>query len=92
MSRPAVVELARTYAEGIEATQRGVIELFTTGGTVAWTGDELAEFQEAVAAHAAEILPLARRLVDYTHQRTIQRLALGEIGRRVVATPEERET
>jgi DNA-binding transcriptional MerR regulator len=84
LPRAAVVELARTYAEGIEATQRRVVDLFTTGGSAEWTGTERAEFQDAAAAHAAAILPLARRLVDYTHQRTIQRLALGAMESSVV--------
>jgi DNA-binding transcriptional MerR regulator len=77
--RAAVVVIARTYAEGIEATQRRIIELFTTGEGLEWTDAELADFQDSSATHAAEILPLARRLVDYAHQRTIQRLTLGAI-------------
>jgi len=86
----AVVEIAHTYAEGIEAAQRRIVELFTTGGELEWAGTELAEFQDASAAHATEILPLARRLVDYTHQRTIQRLTLGAIERGAVPPPPER--
>jgi DNA-binding transcriptional MerR regulator len=83
LPRRAVVELARTYAVGIEATQSRVVDLFTSGGDLAWEGDELTRFQTASADHATEILPLARRLVDYTHQRTIQRLPLGAIERGV---------
>jgi DNA-binding transcriptional MerR regulator len=79
LPRQAVVEIERTYAEGIEATQRRIIELFTTGGGLVWTDAELSEFRDAAAEHATRILPLARRLVDYTHQRTIQRLTLSAI-------------
>jgi DNA-binding transcriptional MerR regulator len=86
MPTPAIIEIARTYAEGIEATQTRIIDLFTTGGTLTWAPDELTEFQDITASHATQILPLARQLVDYTHQRTIQRLALGAIERG--ATPE----
>jgi DNA-binding transcriptional MerR regulator len=75
----AVVEIARTYAEGIEATQRRIIELFTTGGDLDWDAEALLRFREASSEHATEILPIARRIVDYTHQRTIQRLTLGAI-------------
>ncbi|MEX2255798.1 MAG: MerR family transcriptional regulator [Acidimicrobiia bacterium] len=84
LPRKAVVELARTYAVGIEATQRSIVELFTGGGELDWEGDELLRFQTASAQHAPEILPIARRLVDYTHQRTIQRLTLGAIERGVI--------
>ena len=79
LPRQAIVEIARTYAEGIEATQRRIIELFTTGGDLAWSDADLAAFQDAAAEHATRILPLTRRLVDYTHQRTIQRLTLSAI-------------
>jgi DNA-binding transcriptional MerR regulator len=79
LPRQAIVELVRLYTEGIEATQRRVIDLFTNGGTLPWTDPELAEFRAAAAEHAVEILPLARRLVDYTHQRTIQRLTLDAV-------------
>jgi len=79
LPRQAVVEIARTYAEGIEATQRRIVDLFTTGGDLVWTDAERSDFENAAAEHATRILPLARRLVDYTHQRTIQRLTLSAI-------------
>jgi len=84
----ALIELGRIYAEGIEATQREVIGLFSTGGAVPWAPDELAAFQALAGRTATEILPLARRLVDYAHHRTIQRLTLGAIERGTVPAPE----
>lgn len=83
----ALVEIGRIYAEGIETTQRRIVDLFTTGGTLVWEPDDLARFQTSSAAAAPEILPLARRIVDYTHHRTIQRLTLGAIERGTVAPP-----
>jgi DNA-binding transcriptional MerR regulator len=83
----ALVEIGRIYAEGIDATQRRIVDLFATGGTLVWDADDLAQFQESSAAAAAEFLPLARRIVGYTHHRTIQRLALGAIERGTVAPP-----
>jgi DNA-binding transcriptional MerR regulator len=85
----ALIELGRIYAEGIEATQREVIGLFSTGGAVTWEPDELAAFQALAGRTSTEILPLARRLVDYAHHRTIQRLALGAIERGTVPAPED---
>lgn len=84
----AVVELGRIYAQGIEATQRDVVGLFTTGGDLVWGPGELDHFQ-SVAGHAStQILPLARHIVDYAHHRTIQRLALDAIERGTIAPPE----
>jgi MerR family transcriptional regulator, copper efflux regulator len=79
MPTAAIVELGRIYATGIEAMQREVIDLFATGGRLDWSTEQLHEFQELSATIAVDVLPLARRLVDYTHSRTIQRLALGAI-------------
>jgi DNA-binding transcriptional MerR regulator len=86
-----LVELARIYAEGIEATQREVVELFTSGGDVDWEEDELADFQNRAGDAASEILPRARRIVDYTHHRTIQRLTLGAIERGAIQPLEEND-
>ena len=86
----ALVELARIYAEGVEATQQQVVELFTTGGDVQWDNDdELRDFQARTGDAASEILPLARKIVDYTHHRTIQRLTLGAIERGLIKPIEE---
>jgi len=75
----ALVELGRIYADGIEAIQREVVDLFTTGGSLEWTDDELSRFQDTSARASTEILPRARKIVDYLHHRTIQRLTLGAI-------------
>ena len=86
----ALVEIGRIYAEGIEATQRQVVELFATGGNLEWTPEGLAAFQDVAAHHTSEILTRARRIVDYTHHRTIQRLTLGAIEHGVDAsTPDD---
>lgn len=87
----ALVELGRLYAAGIEAMQREVVGLFSTGGTVAWGPGELAVFQDVSAQRAPEILPVARQLVDYLHHRTIQRLALDAIARGTVPAPDPTE-
>ena len=80
----AIVEVGRIYAEGIEATQRQVVDLFATGGELDWDPADLQEFQDVAARHASDILARARRIVDYTHHRTIQRLTLGAIERGTV--------
>jgi len=84
----ALVELGRIYAEGIEATQREVVGLFSTGGAVAWDAGELEGFQAVAGRTANQILPLARHLVDYAHHRTIQRLALDAIERGTIRPPD----
>jgi DNA-binding transcriptional MerR regulator len=85
---PALVEMGRLYAQGVESMQRAVVDLFTTGGTLAWGPGELAAFQEASAGASADILPNARRVVEYLHHRTIQRLTLDAIEQQTAASPD----
>jgi DNA-binding transcriptional MerR regulator len=74
-----VVALGRIYARGVEAMQRDVFELFE-GKRGGFDPETLTAFQEGAAASSTTLLPLVRRVVDYVHTRTIQRLALGAIG------------
>jgi DNA-binding transcriptional MerR regulator len=85
----ALIELGRIYAQGIEATQREVVGLFSTGGALDWDPQELEEFQAVAGRTATELLPLARHLVDYAHHRTIQRLALDAIERGTIRPPDD---
>jgi DNA-binding transcriptional MerR regulator len=84
----ALIEMGRIYAQGIEATQREIVGLFSTGANLDWGPSELEQFQAVAGRTAYEILPLARHLVDYAHHRTIQRLTLGAIERGTVRAPE----
>ena len=72
----ALVAMGRIYAEGIETIQAQVLALFTTGGAVRWAPGELDALRVDAARAAPELLPPMRRLVDYLHHRTIQRLTL----------------
>lgn len=77
LPEPVVIALGRIYARGVEAMQREVFELFA-GKRGGFDTETLATFHEG-AASSAVLLPLVRRVVDYVHTRTIQRLALGAL-------------
>ena len=76
-----LVELASIYVEGVEGMQREVLELFSGHRGHQWDPDELRTFQTHAAAAAGQLLPLVTRIVEYVHQRTLQRLTLGAIER-----------
>jgi DNA-binding transcriptional MerR regulator len=84
----AIVALGQIYAEGVEATQARVLDLFNTGGPTAWEPGELERLRAVGARTTGDILPLMRRLVDYLHHRTIQRLTLSAIERGVLPDPD----
>jgi DNA-binding transcriptional MerR regulator len=71
-----LVEIAAIYAEGIEAMQSQVLEVFSGRRGPTWEPDELAAFQAHTAELAGTMLPLVNRLVGYVHYRTLQRLTL----------------
>ena len=74
-----VVEMCDIYVEGLEVTERQVVGLFTTGGSLRWDPGEFADFRDFSARFAPQILPLARRMVDFLHNRTLQRLTRGAL-------------
>lgn len=85
----ALREIGRIYSEGIEETQRRIVDIFVTGGNVEWDDEaELEQMRETVAQDARSMLPAMRRLVDYTHHRTLQRLALDAVSQGNAVDPD----
>lgn len=76
-----VVELAGIYVDGVEMMQKQVLELFSGTRGRSWDAEELVAFQQSAASAAGQLLPLVTRIVEYVHQRTLQRLTLGAIER-----------
>lgn len=83
MPDPVVVELASIYVSGVESMQSQVLELFSGTRGPVWRPGELETFQQQAAASAGHLLPLVTKLVEYVHQRTLQRLTLGAIDRSI---------
>jgi len=79
MRDDVLVEIAAIYAQGIEAMQRQVLDVFSGRRGPSWEPDELAEFQARSAELAGSMVPLVSRLVSYAHFRTLQRLTLDAI-------------
>jgi DNA-binding transcriptional MerR regulator len=74
-----LVELVGIYVRGVEAMQQEVLALFR-GETGPMRDQEvLHEFQARAAGAAGRLLPLVSRIVEYVHQRTLQRLTLRAI-------------
>ena len=76
-----LVELVSIYVRGVEAMQSEVLELFAGHRGPAWDPKALTAFQQSAAGSAGQMLPLVTRVVEYVHQRTLQRLTLGAIER-----------
>jgi DNA-binding transcriptional MerR regulator len=83
-----LAELGRIYGEGVESMQRQVVDVFSEGTGVDWTPGEFDEFRTNAEQQGPTMLVSMRRLVDYTHHRTIQRLTLDRVDPGVV-TPDD---
>jgi DNA-binding transcriptional MerR regulator len=81
MPDDVLVDLAAIYVQGVERMQLEVVELFRGKRGRPWDPDELRTFQTHTALAAGQLLPLVTRIVEYVHQRTLQRLTLGAIER-----------
>ena len=83
-----LAELGRIYGEGVESMQRQVVDVFSEGTGVDWEPGEFDEFRVEAEQHGQTMLVSMRRLVDYTHHRTLQRLTLDRVDPGVV-TPDD---
>lgn len=81
MPADVVVELVSIYALGVEQMQLQVLELFRGDRGPAWSPGELEAFQDTTAASASNLLPIVTRIVQYVHERTLQRLTLQAVER-----------
>jgi DNA-binding transcriptional MerR regulator len=91
MPADIVVELVSIYAVGVEEMQTKVVELFRGERGPAWKPGELEAFQETTTASAANLLPVATRIVEYVHERTLRRLTLAAVERANVRSPRDTE-
>jgi DNA-binding transcriptional MerR regulator len=81
-----LVELVSIYAVGVERMQTEVLQLFRGERGPAWKQDELEAFQNQTTASAANLLPIVTRIVEYVHERTLQRLTLAAVERETKRT------
>jgi len=77
-------EVGQIYGEGVEAIQRRVVDVFSEGTGIDWSPGEFDAFRAIAQRQADAMFTSMRRLVDYTHHRTIQRLTLDRVDPGVV--------
>lgn len=75
----AIRAFGQIYAEGVESIQHRIVDVFVTGDPAELDAAGLRTLRSSAAAESVTMLASMRRLVDYTHHRTIQRLALDAV-------------
>jgi DNA-binding transcriptional MerR regulator len=78
----ALVELARIYAEGLDAIQERLVAVFTGDSACEWEPGAAARFHAELSGAMGRFARDIRVIADYTQQRNIQRVVLQKIERR----------
>lgn len=76
---PALVEVARIYAEGLDEIQRRVVEVFTFVDSHCWDDEHAEQFRSRFSADMERFARDVRVIADYTQQRNLQRAVLHKI-------------
>ena len=74
-----LVEMARIYAEGLDAIQARVVEVFTEDPACNWDPGATARFHAEAAHEMGRFARDIRVIADYTQQRNLQRVVLQKI-------------
>ncbi len=86
MTEEILVELGAIYVRHFRALQADVHDMLAGQGRD-WDADEMVAVQRQLTANSRRMLPAVDRVLNYVHQRTIQRLTL-----EAVATGRETRT
>jgi DNA-binding transcriptional MerR regulator len=86
MTPEILLALGRIYVDRFAEMQRDVLDMLSGKDDSAWNADELAAVQQALTANSQRVVTAINQLLNYVHQRTLQRLTLE------AASPSERST
>lgn len=79
MAQAILVELGAIYVRHFRALQHDVHDLFAGESAAVADDDDLIAMQKRLTANASRMLPAVERVLNYVHQRTIQRLTLDAV-------------
>jgi DNA-binding transcriptional MerR regulator len=76
MTTDILVELGAIYVRHFRALQADVHSMFAGETRSDWDPDELVSIQSRLTSNASRMIPATDQVLNYVHQRTIQRLTL----------------
>jgi DNA-binding transcriptional MerR regulator len=76
MTQDILVELGAIYVRHFRALQHDVHDMFSGKTRDDWNHDELVSIQRQLTANTSRMIPATDQVLNYVHQRTIQRLTL----------------
>ena len=76
MTPEILLALGRIYVDHFAELQRDVLDMLSGKANPAWNAEELVSVQQQLTANAQRLVPAINQLLNYVHQRTLQRLTL----------------
>jgi DNA-binding transcriptional MerR regulator len=76
MTPEILLALGRIYVDHFAELQGDVLDMLSGRANPAWNPEELASVQDQLSANAHRLMPPINQLLNYVHQRTLQRLTL----------------
>ena len=74
--REILLALGRIYVDHFAELQRDVLDMLSGKDNPAWSAEEVVAVQQQLTANAQRFMPAINQLLNYVHQRTLQRLTL----------------
>jgi DNA-binding transcriptional MerR regulator len=88
MTPEILLALGRIYVDHFAELQSDVLDMLSGRANPAWNAEELASVQDQLTANAHRLMPPINQLLNYVHQRTLQRLTLEAARESERATPD----
>ncbi|HTK17109.1 MAG TPA: MerR family transcriptional regulator [Acidimicrobiia bacterium] len=76
MTPEILLALGRIYVDHFAELQRDVLDMLSGRANLAWNPEELVTVQHQLTANAQRLVPAINQVLNYVHQRTLQRLTL----------------
>ena len=76
MTTGILVELGAIYVRHFRALQHDVHDMLSGKTRADWDPTELVSLQQRLTANTSRMIPATDQVLNYVHQRTIQRLTL----------------
>ena len=76
MTPDILFAIGRIYVDHFSALQQDVLDMLSGKANPAWDAEELVEIQTKLTSNAPRLMPAMNQVLNYVHQRTLQRMTL----------------
>jgi DNA-binding transcriptional MerR regulator len=88
MTPEILLALGRIYVDRFAEMQQDVLDMLSGKDHSAWDAEEIVSVQQQLTANAQRLVPAINQLLNYVHQRTLQRMTLEAVREGERSTPD----